>query len=148
MIDYLTALKHFVHVENDTQKRQIIEMWQKPISARVAEGEAIGDIEIIQRSWTQASLCCRENISKFRQADTLIRSQGTPSEGGVKRIVIGSNKLFDARPSDRKLQEWVENFRALYSKELLGIHFRYPRTPLIPGFIKRYIINCCQNNRP
>jgi DNA replication ATP-dependent helicase Dna2 len=32
----------------------------------------------------------------------------------VKRIVIGSINLFDARPLDPKLQEWVDNFRALY----------------------------------
>jgi DNA replication ATP-dependent helicase Dna2 len=34
----------------------------------------------------------------------------------VKRIVVGSPLLFKAVPKEKKLQEWVEHFRALYQQ--------------------------------
>lgn len=83
MNDFINSLKQFVHVEYDTQTQQIMEMWQKSIPARVAEGEAIADVEVLHFVRNQAILRCRENLSKFRQADTLRLSRGNPEDGGI-----------------------------------------------------------------
>lgn len=91
LTDYLTALKHFVHVEYDAQARQVKEMWEKSIPARVAEGEAISEIEILQVNWNRAVLRCQENLSKFREADTLILSRGNPMAGGYSCILDEEN---------------------------------------------------------
>jgi DNA replication ATP-dependent helicase Dna2 len=80
---YITALKQFVHLEYDTQAQQIREMWSKPVSSRVAEGEAIADVNVVRFGPREAFLTCRENISKFRQADVLRLSRGNPASGGI-----------------------------------------------------------------
>lgn len=80
--NFLTALKNFVHIEYDTQERQVKEMWSKSIPARVAEGEAIADVEIAQLGLNQAVLRCRDNLSKFRPTDKLWLNRGNPFAGG------------------------------------------------------------------
>lgn len=84
---YITALKRFVHVEYDTQTQQVRQMWALPVNARVAEGEAISDVEIVQSTWTRMVLRCRDNLSKFRMGDNLLLNQGNPMIGGYSCIL-------------------------------------------------------------
>ena len=68
MEPYITALKQFVHKEQDTQNLQLEAMWQESLAVRVGEGEAIADVEVVSVSaqFDQALVRFRENISKFR----------------------------------------------------------------------------------
>lgn len=66
-------------------------MWQKSIPARVAEGEAIADVEIVQLGWNRAVLRCPENLSKFREADALILSRGNPVDRGYSCVLDEDN---------------------------------------------------------
>lgn len=75
---FIKALKDFVNKEQNTQNRQVLEMWAQPVGQRVVEGEAIADLEVIYRSPRQAVLRFRENISKFRPGDSLRLSRGDP----------------------------------------------------------------------
>ncbi len=81
MENYITALKHFVHKEQDTQNQQLEAMWQESLAVRVAEGEAIGNVEVVSvaADWSRALVHFRENISKFRETDTLRLSRNDPT---------------------------------------------------------------------
>ena len=81
MQSYITALKHFVHKEQDTQNLQLEAMWQEPLSVRVAEGEAIADVEVtsVSPQYDRATVRFRENISKFRETDGLRLSRNDPT---------------------------------------------------------------------
>ena len=80
MHDYVELLSRFVNREYDTQKAQVYEMWSRPIGQRVAEGEAIADLEVVQVLGNTALLRCRDNLSKFRRGDTVRLSQGIPTQ--------------------------------------------------------------------
>lgn len=81
MENYITDLKRFVHKEQDTQNQQLEAMWQKSLAARVAEGEAIAGVEVLSVSadWSQALVRFPENLSKFRESDTLRLSRNDPT---------------------------------------------------------------------
>ncbi len=87
MTDFIEALKHFVNVEYDTQVMQVRAMWRQPLSVRVAEGEAIADVEIVDVTRNMARLRCRENLSKFRVGDTLLLNRGRPLAGGFSCVL-------------------------------------------------------------
>jgi len=78
MTNYIQSLREFVNTEYDTQKLQVYEMWHRPIAERVAEAEAIADVEVIAVDYNQARLRCRNNPSKFRPGDRLRLSAGDP----------------------------------------------------------------------
>lgn len=78
MTDYIQLLREFVNIEYDVQKSRVYEMWRRPIAERVAEGEAITDIEVIAVEYNRARLRCRNNHSKFRPGDRLRLNAGDP----------------------------------------------------------------------
>jgi DNA replication ATP-dependent helicase Dna2 len=88
MADFIAALKRFVNVEYDAQARQTYEIWKKPLPVRVAEGEAIADVEVIRVTDDAAWLRCRENLSKFRPGDNLRLSRGDPTAPGAVPCVL------------------------------------------------------------
>ncbi|MBL7201158.1 MAG: AAA family ATPase [Anaerolineae bacterium] len=78
MNDYVQALLDFVNREYDAQTIQVLELWQQPIGRRVAEGEAVADIEVVHIEPQRAWLRCSENQSKFRPGDVVRLNQGNP----------------------------------------------------------------------
>ena len=80
MSDYIAHLAAFVDREYDAQKAQVYEMWHRPIAQRVAEGEAIADLEVAQVTGNVALLRCPDNLSKFRRGDVVRLSRGIPSQ--------------------------------------------------------------------
>lgn len=70
----------FIDVEYDTQIRQVRAMWAEPIGTRVAEGEAIDGLTVVQSDDKVAALRCRQNLSKFREGDMLRLHRGNPEE--------------------------------------------------------------------
>lgn len=86
--DTIRELKQFVNVEYDTQKVETLRLWNEPIGTRVSEGEAIADVEVVEVTWNRAVLRCRDNVSKFRRADYLVLSRGSPTENPRFKCVL------------------------------------------------------------
>lgn len=82
MADFITALKQFVDEEYEAQKRETCAIWGLDIPARVAEGEAIADVSVLEVRGNVAHLGFRENLSKFRVGDVLLLNRGDPFDGG------------------------------------------------------------------
>lgn len=87
MSEFIDALKKFINIEYDTQNQQLLEIWRLPINSRVAEGEAITNVEIIRIEDRRIFLRCRENLSKFREGDYLLLNRGDPLSGGISCIM-------------------------------------------------------------
>jgi hypothetical protein len=68
MNNAIVSLKHFVNIEYDTEERNVRQLWQQPLARRVAEGEAIERVDVVQASWESARLRCQDNLFKFRPA--------------------------------------------------------------------------------
>jgi len=79
---FIYALKQFVNEEYDAQKREIYAIWRLDVPNRVAEGEAIADVQVVEVRSNLARLHFRENLSKFRVGDVLLLNRGNPFEGG------------------------------------------------------------------
>jgi DNA replication ATP-dependent helicase Dna2 len=77
----LAALRDFINQEQDTQNKQVVELWNQPVVQRVMTGEAISDITVLSVSPYQARLSFRQNFSKFRPNDNLRLSFDAPSSG-------------------------------------------------------------------
>jgi DNA replication ATP-dependent helicase Dna2 len=80
MSKYIEALTNFVNKEYDTQISEVHKVWEKPLPARVVEGEAIADVEVVRVQHPRAWLRCRENLSKFRPGDYLRLNKGIPTQ--------------------------------------------------------------------
>jgi len=78
MDNFTQALQNFVDREYDTQTAQVLDMWRRPLGERVAEGEAIADVQVVRVEHPLAWLRCRENPAKFRPPDTLRLNRGNP----------------------------------------------------------------------
>jgi hypothetical protein len=79
---FISALKQFVNEEYNAQKREVYALWRLPVPNRVAEGEAIADVQVVEVRGYLARLRFRENLSKFRVGDVLLLNRGNPFEGG------------------------------------------------------------------
>ncbi len=77
--ELLDALRRFVEVEYETQRAQVEQMWTRPLSERIAEGEAIGDVEVVRADFATARLRCADNQSKFRVGDMVWLSRDCPA---------------------------------------------------------------------
>lgn len=95
MTPFIHALKQFVNEEHEAQKRETYAIWRLPVPARVAEGEAIADVQVVEVRGNVARLRFRENLSKFRVGDTLLLNRGNPFEGGFSCTLEaeGENEL-------------------------------------------------------
>jgi DNA replication ATP-dependent helicase Dna2 len=82
--DYIEQLKEFVRNEQKVQNSTKKEDWDKPLSVRVAEGLAIDQITILSFSENQAELLTKENLSKFREGDSLRLNRGNPENNFIK----------------------------------------------------------------
>lgn len=78
--NYIQTIQGFVDREYDAQTARVLDMWRKPLGERVAECEAIADVEIVRVQHPFAWLRCRVNLSKFRPGDVLRLNQGNPFE--------------------------------------------------------------------
>lgn len=76
--NYINELKSFVNKEQDSQNHQVRDLWSQSPEKRVSEGEAIKGISISQYSSNRLLLQCEENISKFREGDSLRLNRGDP----------------------------------------------------------------------
>ncbi len=75
---FIKDLKDFVNKEQDTQNKQIEEIWTKPLHVRIQAEEAIGNVVIIENSPKGIVLNCQENSSKFRVGDRLRLHRNVP----------------------------------------------------------------------
>jgi DNA replication ATP-dependent helicase Dna2 len=75
---FIEDLKDFVNKEQDTQNKQIEEMWAKPLNVRIQVDEAIGNVAIIEVSSRGIVLNCPENTSKFRIGDAVRLHRNVP----------------------------------------------------------------------
>jgi DNA replication ATP-dependent helicase Dna2 len=90
--EIVAALKQFVNVEQNTQNAQIREMWAKSIPARVAEGEAIAAVTVKVADFNRATLSFSENMSKFRELDSLILSRGDPEASDAYPCTVETDR--------------------------------------------------------
>ncbi len=88
----LTALQEFIHKEQNTQNKQVAEMWQKPVFERVLAGEAIADVRVLEVSPRRAVLQTAQNISKFRPNDSLRLSFDAPMSGFAVSCVLDAER--------------------------------------------------------
>ena len=76
---FLNGLRDLVLHETAAQRQQIHGQWQKPIAVRVAEGDAIENVRLVEiRRSGQVALSCTRNQSRFRPGDILCLSQNDP----------------------------------------------------------------------
>jgi len=89
---FIGSLRQFVDTEYDTQLRETVRLWQQPVPARVAEGEAIDNVEILRLTPAAALVRCPDNLSKFRPPDQLVLSQGDPQAGDRYACVLEDDR--------------------------------------------------------
>lgn len=79
--DFLRRLRRLVLDEADSQRQQILQTWSKPVSERVAQGDAIEGVQVVSVTPEGiAELACTRNVSRFREGDILLLNRGNPFE--------------------------------------------------------------------
>jgi DNA replication ATP-dependent helicase Dna2 len=79
--DFLRRLRRLVLDEADSQRQQIVQTWSKPISERVAQGDAIEGVQVVSITPEGiVELACHRNVSRFREGDILLLNRGNPFE--------------------------------------------------------------------
>ncbi|WP_448540083.1 DEAD/DEAH box helicase [Roseiflexus sp.] len=79
--DFLRRLRRLVLDEADSQRQQIVQTWSKPISERVAQGDAIEGVQVVSVTPEGiVELACNRNVSRFREGDILLLNRGNPFE--------------------------------------------------------------------
>jgi DNA replication ATP-dependent helicase Dna2 len=77
--EYLKQLERLVLDESETQRNEILRIWSKPLSTRVAEGRAIDEVKILSFLHDgDIELECDTNNSRFREGDILCLNLGDP----------------------------------------------------------------------
>lgn len=85
---FIEALTEFINTEQDTQNRQLLEIWQQPVGKRVAAGEAVDSVEVLEILPHRATLRARFNNSKFRPNDNLRLSFDAPLSGFAVTCIL------------------------------------------------------------
>ncbi|MFO7169709.1 MAG: AAA domain-containing protein, partial [Chloroflexota bacterium] len=81
MGDFLRRLRRMVLDEAESARRQIYQVWAKPVAARVAEGFAIEGVRVVRVEPNGViELACDRNASRFREGDVLLLNRGNPFE--------------------------------------------------------------------
>src|SRR5690606_35926702 len=79
MGDFLRRLRRMVLDEAESARRQIYQVWAKPVAARVAEGFAIEGVRVVRVEPNGViELACDRNASRFREGDVLLLNRGNP----------------------------------------------------------------------
>lgn len=82
-----------------------MQLWAEPVGTRVAEGEAVQNVQVISANMSEAVLLCEDNQSKFRVGDRLRLNRGDPQnnyfcceiteeQGNYWRVSRGYNTTF------------------------------------------------------
>lgn len=81
MAEFLRRLRRLVLDESESTRRQIFQVWSKPVAARVAEGFALEGVRIVRVEPSGLiELNCDRNSSRFREGDVLLLNRGNPFE--------------------------------------------------------------------
>jgi DNA replication ATP-dependent helicase Dna2 len=76
---FLADLARVVRADADDARRQVSNIWARPLDERVKSGRAIADLRIAERHPDgMFALSCPRNESRFREGDVLLLSRGDP----------------------------------------------------------------------
>lgn len=76
---FIAQLSRLVLEEAETARRQVQQVWMRPVAARVAAGRAISGITIKRGEAPDLLvLSCSQNESRFREGDILCLNSGNP----------------------------------------------------------------------
>lgn len=77
--EFIARLTKLVLAEANTARRQVQQLWDRPLAERVAAGRAIANVSLAQAgSPGLLTLRCPRNQSRFREGDMLILSRHGP----------------------------------------------------------------------
>lgn len=77
--EFVAELARLVRADAAEARRQVSDIWARPLGERVAAGRAIADVRIVaQRPDGLLTLACPRNESRFREGDVLLLSRGDP----------------------------------------------------------------------
>jgi DNA replication ATP-dependent helicase Dna2 len=89
---YLAALSEFIEDEYATNSAAIRGMWAQSLNVRIDEGEAIGDVEIVKTQERFFLARCMDNMSKFREGDSLRLHRCGPVEEGFVSCSLAEDR--------------------------------------------------------
>lgn len=119
MSAFLQSLRKTVVDEASTQRQQIVQIWHKPLSVRVSEGQAIADVQILEIREQDGVLvlACSQNDSLFREGDILCLNQGSPQaypsfmvnleEDDDQRLLVSFGPGMNVGELSRQRTGWV-----------------------------------------
>jgi DNA replication ATP-dependent helicase Dna2 len=77
--EFLAELARVVRADADDARRQVTNVWARPLDERVRSGRAIANLRIAERQPDgMLALNCPRNESRFREGDVLLLSRGDP----------------------------------------------------------------------
>lgn len=77
--EFVARLALLVRADAAEARRQVSDIWTRPLAERVAAGRAIADVRIVEvRPDGMLTLACSRNESRFREGDVLLLSRGDP----------------------------------------------------------------------
>mgnify|MGYP001340588919 CR=1 FL=1 len=77
---FVAELARLVRAEAAEARRQVADIWARPLHERVAAGRAVADVRVVEaRPDGLLALACPRNESRFREGDVLLLSRGDPS---------------------------------------------------------------------
>ena len=92
MDDYrplLHKLRHFIISEAENKKFQLRRQWSRPLSERVAAGDAIAGLTVTNVTFDgSVHLKCSTNNSRFREGDFLVLHRGNPTDQNTLQVVL------------------------------------------------------------
>ncbi len=87
--DLLLELREFVIGETEIQKRKLWQQWSRPLNERVAGGDAIMGLYVVNVSYDgKIQLRCSSNNSRFREGDFLVLHQGNPNDQSAIQVAL------------------------------------------------------------
>jgi DNA replication ATP-dependent helicase Dna2 len=77
--EFVAELARLVRADAIEARRQVSDIWARPLVEREAAGRAIADVRIVEvRPDGMLTLACPRNESRFREGDVLLLSRGDP----------------------------------------------------------------------
>lgn len=111
--DFLAGMRHLILDEAITQRYDLMKLWAKTISERVALGRAIESVQIAGGTERgNIILLCVRNNSRFREGDILRLNRGIPIEEPSYQVTL-------ERDDDTELEVSLSRFNSTPISELM-----------------------------
>jgi len=82
-------LEDFVLAEAENQMSQLVQKWSRPLSDRLAKGDAIAGLNVRSTIYDgRITLTCARNDSRFREGDYLFLHKGSPTDEDAILVTI------------------------------------------------------------